>query len=604
MQSFDIKTLSRYPEKSGVYLMKDEKDRVLYVGKANNLKARLRQYFTKSGDDRAMIPYLIRCVRTIDVIVVPSERDALILESTLIKKHKPKYNALLKDDKRYMNIVLTKHPWPRLKMERHKKRSADIRNTFGPYTNAKVAREVLDLMNRIFPLRECSDEELSRRTRPCLLHGMKRCEAPCVNLCSKETYLDLVTKVRKLLSGKDQSIIESLKQEMQKAAENLLFEKAASLRDMIGKIEQILSKQYVDNSASRYSDVIGLYREADYLVIIKLLFREHRLIGSDHFTFSSVLSENPAVLETFFLQHYEKEEIPEEILVPIALENQNTLAAILSETRGKKVTINRPQKGEKTVLLRMALDNAKAVFHRDKDAKTIREKQLLVLQETLSLQDFPKTIACLDSSNIQGAYAASAVVVFVDGKKEPSLQRYFTIDTKGKPDDYASLKEALRRYTKKIEHFPDLLIIDGGKGHLNTALKVLEEENIAGVDVIGIAKEASLHTKGLTKEVIHRPFAKPLSLPKHSPSLFLLQKIRDETHRVVISFHRKKRSKSTIQTQLEEVPGIGPKKRTILLKSFGSVTGIKASLKEGTCKIEGISKKDIEALEAFFFKNA
>lgn len=604
MNLFDPKKLFRYPTKSGVYLMKDQKDRVLYVGKANNLRSRIRQYFQKSGDDRAMIPYLIQNTVEVDVIVVPTERDALLLESTLIKKHKPKYNALLKDDKRYMNIVLTKHTWPRLKMERHKKTSKDIRNTFGPYTNAKVAREVLDLMNRIFPLRECSDQELIRRTRPCLLHGMKRCLAPCVNLCSKDTYLSLVQSVRRLLLGKDQTILSTLKKEMEEAAENLLFEKAASIRDMMAKIEHILSKQHVDNSAAKNCDVIGFFQEANYAVITKLLFREHKLIGSESFTFDQVLSSKEEILETFLLQHYEKEEIPKEILLPFSLLSSTILQEILSDTLKKQVHLMIPQKGDKKALLQMAYENAEALFQKDKDAKAIREKTLLDMQEKLFLNKFPKKIACIDSSNIQGQYPVAAIVVFVDGKKEKTLQRYYSIEQKGAPDDYASLTEALTRFCKDRENLPDLLLIDGGKGHLSTAMNVLEKANIAGIDVIGLSKESSLHTKGLTREKVHLPFKKEILLPPHSPVLFLLQKIRDEAHRVAIGFHKKKRSKQTIQTLLDDVEGIGPKKRASLLRHFGSITQLQKFLKEDVDELllPGITKKDIQRLKAFFLK--
>ncbi|MEL7431404.1 MAG: excinuclease ABC subunit UvrC [Chlamydiota bacterium] len=605
MSSFDAKDLGRYPTKSGVYLMKDLKKRVLYVGKAKNLRTRIRQYFMKSGDDRAMIPYLIKNTDSIDVIVVPTERDALLLESTLIKQHQPKYNALLKDDKRYVNIVLTRHEWPRLTIERHRKKAKDIRNTFGPYTNARVAREVLDLMNQIFPLRECSDQELIRRTRPCLLHGIKRCAAPCVSLCSKESYLDLVHSVRKLLQGKDQTILDALKREMQAASEELLFEKAASIRDMIEKIEQILSKQHVDNSAAKNCDVLALYREADHAVVAKLLFREHKLIGSEHFPFSGVLSHTEEILEMFLLQHYEKEEIPKEIFLPEQLENASLLEEILTETLGKKVRITSPQKGDKKALVRMAYDNAEAIFKKDQTGRENRDLVLLQLQETLSLPSLPRKIACFDSSHTQGENPVAVAVVFVDGKKEKELQRYFSLEQKGAPDDYASLKEALTRYCKQTEDLPDLIIIDGGKGHLNVATRTLAENNIVGIAVIGLAKEASLHTKGMTREKVHRPYEEPILLPKHSPVLFLLQRIRDEAHRVAISFHQKKRSKSRIKSRLETIPGIGPKKRALLLKQYGSMARIEEALNKEDSSlftIKGITEKDLQNLREFFSK--
>ena len=602
--SFDPKILAKYPAKSGVYIMKDKTGHVLYVGKAKNLKARIRQYFLVRGDEREMVQYLIRNIAAIDTIIVPTEREALLLENNLIKKHKPKYNVLLKDDKTYVNIVLTRHEWPALKIMRGKKNPKEAKNTFGPYTNAKVARDVLDLMNRIFPLRECSDSELKNRTRPCLLHGIKRCIAPCVDKCTQTEYAEIVKAVRDLLLGKDKEILNVLKKKMDDASEKMLYEKAAHLRDMIGKIHQVLARQSVDNTAAKSCDVLGLYREADTVIIVKLIFRDYKLIGSEHYSFHQIISEDAEILESFILQHYgEKDGWPKEIFMPLTLPQKTLMEDVLYKNTKKKIHLFAPQKGEKKKLLEMAYTNAEALFKRDQDTRSLKEKMLLDLQETLHLNYFPRRIECFDSSNIQGADPVAALVVFENGEREKGSQRYFKIQKKGKPDDYASLREALfRHFTKAKEKnaFPDLLIVDGGRGHLNIALAVFEELDIASVDAIGVAKEASLHTKGLTQEKIFLPHEKdPIRINPHSPLIFLLQQIRDEAHRVAIGFHRKRREKSTIKTSLDSVPGIGPKKRKALLTHFGSAKRICEASEEDLLSLKGISKKDVQNLKSF-----
>ncbi|MEM8629032.1 MAG: excinuclease ABC subunit UvrC [Chlamydiota bacterium] len=599
---FNPKDLALYPVKSGVYLMKDSQACVLYVGKANNLRSRIRQYFRKSGDTRAMIPHLIEKVDAIDVIVVPTEREALLLENTLIKKHQPKYNALLKDDKRYVNIVLSKHAWPRLKIERHRKRTKDFRNTFGPYTNARAAREVLDMMNQIFALRECSDQELIRRTRPCLLHGIKRCIAPCMSSCKKEEYTRLVQSVRKLLQGRDTTILELLRQQMQDAAECLLFEKAASIRDMIGKIEHVLSKQHVNNREAKECDVWGISEKEGQAVLSKLLFREHQLVGLDHFHAPHMVADAPEFLETFLLEHYQEIEAPKEIFLPCMLPQQQALEELLMSGAQKNVSLFTPQRGEKKALVEMAEENATALLQRKEQTQEDLEQLLVQVQEALRLDHLPRRIVCFDSSSIQGAHQVAAAVVFIDGQKKAKEQRFFAIKDSVQ-DDYASLQEALTRYLAR-SLLPDLLIIDGGKGHLRVATAVLEKANIVGVDVVGISKEASLHTKGMTRETLHFPYRETMQLPKRSPVLFFLQKIRDEAHRVAIGFHRKKRAQNLTKSQLDRVPGIGPKKRTFLLKTYGSVKRIREELskdpKTFAKKHPMITEKDVQALDRFF----
>lgn len=600
---FNPSDLSKYPSSAGVYLMKDKDEKVLYIGKAKNIKTRLKQYFLEKGDEREMVQYLIQKIENIDTILVPTERDALILENNLIKKHQPRYNVLLKDDKTYVSLILTKHEWPALKIIRGKKRPKNAKYYFGPYTNAKVARQTLDLISRIFPLRECSDTELINRTRPCLLYDIKRCIAPCTQKCTKKEYDEVVTSVKDLLLGKDKKILKDFKSKMKTASDHLEFEKAAEYHRMIQQIEHIMSVQHVDNSGAENCDVLHIYREADAIMLVKLIFREYKLIGSEHFSFHQILSSDEEVFETFLMQHYHsKDHHPQEILLPLSIPQKATLEAILQKNTKKKIHILIPKKGKKMDLLSIAHQNAKSLFQREQDARSLKEKMLLDLQETLLLNRFPRKIECFDTSNIQGTNAVAAMVVFINGEKDKNAQRYFKI--KSEANDYAATKEVLLRHLTKAKEkndFADLLVIDGGKGHLNIAIQVLDELNIANIDVIGVAKEKSLHTFGVTQEKVFIPHEKnPISINPHSPLLFLLQKIRDEAHRVAIGFHRKRRAKTTIQTSIDLIPGIGPKKRKLLLTHFKSLKKLKEASREELENLKGLSKKDIDNLLSFF----
>jgi excinuclease ABC subunit C len=595
--SFDPKDLSLYPDQPGVYLMKNSAGLVLYVGKANSLRSRLKQYFGPSGDTREMVPYLMAQVERIDTIVALTEKDALLLENNLIKKHMPKYNVLLKDDKTFVSLVLTKHEWPMVRLVRYKGKPKDDGFYFGPYTNALAARQMYDLLLRLFPLRQCSDAELASRTRPCLLYDIKRCLAPCVGKCTEEEYGTLVAQAKKLLKGQDRQVIKDLEEQMEAASEDLQFEKADALLKMIRQLEEVATVQHVENPFAKDADVIGLYREADAVLIALLLFREGKLIASEHFSFHQIASNDEELLESFLLQNY-KTEAPLEILTPLELPQASLIQEILTENTGRKVDVAKPKIGKKKELLEMAFRNAQALFVREQDAKSLREKQLLDLQETLQLTRFPSRIECFDTSNSSNTDPVASLVRFVNGEKDPSGYRLFKVRQKG--DDYSAMKEVIRRHLireKEKGTFCDLLIVDGGKGQLNLALDILKELDIASVDVIGVAKEEARHDKGLTQEKIFVPHrAEPFLIHPRSPLLFLLQRIRDEAHRKAIQFHRKKRSERTISSALDEVKGIGPVKKQKLLKRFGSVKAIQAATDVELEEI--LSKKEVAKIRA------
>jgi excinuclease ABC subunit C len=602
--TFDPDSLALYPIEPGVYLMKDHKDRIIYIGKAKNLRQRLKQYFIPGRDKRAMIPLLIEKITAIDTIIVPDEKQALLLENTLIKKHKPHYNVLLKDDKTYISLMINNdHPWPKISIVRCFGKQPKKGLYFGPYTSAYSARQVFDLMARIFPLRQCSDEELARRTRPCVLYAIKRCIAPCTNKCTKEEYHSLVDNAIKFLKGQDKYVLKELYREMEEASDKLEFERAASLLRTIRQIEAITqSRQLTVHSSSPHCDIFGIYREGDECTLSQLFIREGKLSGSKHYNFSDLLADDSELLESFLLQHYDLE-IPPEIILPHSLENSELITEILSERASKNIALLIPQKGEKKKLVKLAEDNARSIFTREKDHKEIKEHLLLEMQETLKLTRFPRRIECFDISNISGTNPVGSMVAFTEGEKDKKRYRLFKIKDIAPGDDYKAMHEMITRRlirAKEEEDLPDLIIVDGGKGHLNIVLEIFKELDIASVDAISLAKEKALHTKGMTQERVFIPDQKdPISFDPRSPLLFFLQTIRDESHRTALAFHKKRRTKETIKTSLETIPGIGPTKTKRLLTHFGSLKRIKEATAAELAQVKGLTQKDIAALLDF-----
>jgi len=584
--------------------MKNKKGAVLYVGKAKNLRQRLRQYFVSGGDGREMVPYLIVQVESIDTIIVSSEKEALLLENNLIKQHRPKYNALLKDDKSYIALKVNhKHRWPMLKLVRYRGKAEPDGLYFGPYTNAYAARQTLDLLQKLFPLRQCSDQELVRRTRPCILYDMKRCIAPCVEKCTKAEYDKYVEKTVRFLRGQDKEVIRELYAEMENFAENLEFERAGATLKTIRQIEKTVEGQLVDKPLGGDADAMGIYRQGEEVIISQLLFRDGRLVGCRHYDFVKIAQDDVELFESFLLQHYTQlSDLPHEILLPVDV--NPTLAEILSTDRSRKVSVYSPQRGNKKSLVKMAVLNAEATFQKEKDEETIREKRLLEMQERFRLTRYPRRIECFDTSNIAGSEPVAALVAFTDGIKDSSRYRKYKVKSTEVPDDYGAMMEVLtRRYkrAKEENNLPDLLIVDGGKGQLNVALKVMSDLNVISVDVISLAKEQGRHDKGMTAEQVFLPNVKdPILLKKTSPVLFLLQQIRDEAHRFAITFHRKRRSKKMLQSALDEIPGIGPAKKKALLRYFGSVKKIKLASIEELEQVVGISFSNAKTIHEYF----
>lgn len=493
--------ISSFPTDPGVYLMKGKGGDVLYVGKAKNLRARLKQYFAPGGDGRPMIPYLIPKVTQIQTITVLSEKEALLLENNLIKEYRPKYNALLKDDKSYIALKVTqKSQWPTVQLVRYRGKPEADGLYFGPYTSAYAARGTLDLLQKLFPLRQCSDQEFIRRTRPCILYDMKRCVAPCVGRCTKGEYDQIVDKTVRFLKGQDRAVVKELYQEMETASEALEFEKAAAILQTIRQIEKTIEQQNVDKPLGGDADALAIFRQGDEVVLSQLFIRNGKLMGSRHYHFSAIAEDDQELLESFMMQHYVLlEELPHEILLPVEIGDAEAVEEVLSTGKRRKVKVVSPQRGDKRALIDMAYLNAENEFKQVKDEKAIRERTLLEMQEKFKLSRYPKRIECFDNSNIMGSEPVSAMVVFTDGLKEGSRYRKYKVKTVEGPDDYATMYEVLvRRYKRAKEEndLPDLLIVDGGKGHLNIALKALADLDIINVNVIGVAKEEGRHDKG------------------------------------------------------------------------------------------------------------
>ncbi len=600
--TISYKQLDTFPTQPGVYLMKDASGTVIYVGKAKVLKNRIKQYFS-GHDGRAMIPFLVKETAHIDTIVVPSEKEALLLENTLIKKHQPKFNAILKDDKTFISLMINQnHPWPRLTLVRSKEKSEKEGLYFGPYTSAYAARQTYELLTGLFPLRQCSDEEIKRRVRPCLLYSIKKCCAPCVNKCTKEEYSRYVKETIRFLKGQDKEIVRDLKKEMEAASEALQYEKAASLLKTIRQLEHVSqADQVVAKLSGKDTDAINLFRGGDEVTLVKLEFRGGKLISSSHFSFSKVLEEDEELISSFLLQHYKlASTFPQEILLPITLSQTAAIEEILEDIAPHKIALLTPQKGDKRTLIELALENAKVIFHQEKDSHALSEKLLLDLQDIVKLSRFPKRIECFDTSNLSGTEPVASMIAFTNGRKDTKRYRLYKVKTVPKGDDYGAMREVLMRRlsrAKQENDLPDLIIVDGGKGQLNLALEVFQTLDIASVDVIALAKQDARHDRGMTEEKIYLPHCHdPINLNPRSSLLFLLQTIRDEAHRKAITFQRQRRKKKTIKSALEKIPGIGPIKQRRLLQHFGSFAKVLSATPDELRSVKGITEKDIETL--------
>ncbi len=581
------------PQRPGVYLFKDADGEVLYVGKAGNLRARVRQYLT-GQDERFMVRFLVAAAQDVDVVLTDTEKEALILENTLIKQHRPPYNVKLRDDKNFLHITIDKRrSWPRFELVRSIQ--ADGSATFGPYSSAQRARRTLEFLQRSFPLRTCSDSVLASRSRPCLLHQMGRCVAPCVEgLTDEATYEALVDEAILLLQGKRGELIERLRSRMMVAAEALEFEEAARLRDLASEIEQTLERQKVVDPRLADRDVWGVFQEGDLGAVAVLPMRGGMLMEPWFLDLRGETGELPELMSSWVNAAYSGGFVPPEILLPSAPRGIEALEEVLGERRGGRVHLRLPQRGDKVRLLELAQANARDRFRRKTDAAERKARTLEELARIVGLDLPPVRIECVDNSNIQGEHPVASCVVFVDAAPSKKDYRHYKIKTVVGADDYASMAEVLgRRFRRAADEgvFPDLLVVDGGKGQLGVALEVLRELGFEDQAVIGLAKPRTERRRGefdAVDKIILPGHPDPVRLPDNSPALNLLRYIRDESHRFAITFHRKLRRKSTLRSKLDGIPGVGASRRKALLTHFGSLKKVTAATAEELAEVPGI----------------
>ena len=614
--------LARVPTDPGVYLMKDRKGRIIYVGKATNLKARVRSYFNRT-DTRDFVPLLGRILGDIETVVVNNEKEALLLENNLIKQHQPRFNVKLADDKNFLVLRLDpKARYPRLEVTR--RLGQDGAKYFGPYHSATSCRATLAVVNRHFKLRTCTDHVLNSRKRPCLQYQIKRCDAPCVFPIANEEYAKQVQDVSLFLEGKDDELLKRLTGRMREAAAAEQYEIAGAVRDQIKALEKTLEEQRVVSADMRDQDVFGLYREGEFVEIVVLSVRNGKLLGRRNFSLKGQEFPTQEILSSFVSLYYDLGAfVPDEVLLPEAVEDVAAKAEWLSEKRDARrgVDVLVPQRGPRHDLVVLAQKNAASSFVTRRDKSRDAEAALEKLQQRLSLKRLPRRIECFDISHIQGTATVASMVVFLDG--EPAKGEYRTFKVKSATnDDFASMYEVLSRRFRRSKGAegqqgappqpkktgwvtPDLLVIDGGKGQLSTAAAALRDAQIDlgmnGMDVVALAKEREDDKGEKQPDRVFRLNAKdPMKLRPNSAELFLLSRIRDEAHRFAVTFHKKLRRRRTLRSALEDVPGVGQKRKRELLKHFGSLKNVRAAGVEELLRAPGMSRAAAEAVVRYF----
>lgn len=613
--------LKNLPNKPGVYLMKNSLGEVIYVGKAKILKNRVKSYFQNSKNHSEKVKVLVKNIAEFEYIVTDSEMEALILECNLIKKYSPKYNILLKDDKFYPFIKITiKDDFPRVFVTRNFSR--DGSKYFGPYTNGTAVYETIDLIYKIFPLRTCklSIKENGESIRPCLNYHIKKCLGPCGGHISKDEYGKMINEIIDILSGKDTYVTKMLKTEMENAAENLEFEKAASLRDKILSIEAIVEKQKIFKTMEGDEDFINIDQDEKDSCIQVFFSRDGKILGREHFIFENTANESIAeILEEFIASFYGgTAKIPKTIFVP-EINEVDLMEEYLTIKRGSKVWIKVPKKGQKKDMLEMVKNNARITLEKFKDKylkdKEINKISLQELQSLLELDEWPNRIESYDISNIQGVDSVGTMVVFEEGRAKNSDYRRFKIKTVKGANDYDSMREILtRRFNHGLEeikaiqerniklsagkfsNFPDLIMMDGGKGQVNVALEVLESLNI-DIPVCGLVKDDKHQTRGIVYN------NDELIINRSSNLMQLIRRIQDEVHRFAITYHRSLRDKRTLHSILDDIPNVGEKRRRALLMKFGSVENIKKAKIEELLEVPSIDKKSAESIYSYFNGN-
>ncbi len=617
--AFDVEAeLKKLPAKPGVYLMHDGRDEIIYVGKAISLKNRVRQYFQSSRNKTSKIEQMVERIARFEYIVTDSELEALVLECNLIKEHRPRYNTMLKDGKTYPYIKATiQEDYPRLLFSRELKK--DKSRYFGPYTNAKAVKESLDLMHKLYRIRTCS-RSLPKdigKGRPCLNYHIKQCSAPCQGYISKEEYQKNFACALEFLNGNYAPLLKELEEKMLEASDSMDFEKAIEYRDALDSVKQVAQKQKITSYGLEDRDIIAMAKDSQDAVVQVFFVREGRLIGRDHFHLSIAAAEDDRqILTSFVTQFYAGTPfIPRELLVQFPLEDEEVISQWMSAKRGQKVRLISPKKGEKERLVELAAKNAKLVLDQDKE-KIKREELRTIgaMNQIGSWLGLPglRRIEAFDISNTGGFSSVGSMIVYEDGKPKTSDYRKFRIQTVQGPNDYASMEEVLtRRFTHGMEEekalkekgmelshgsfnrFPDLIMMDGGRGQVNIALGVMEKLSLS-IPVCGMVKDDNHRTRGLYYHNVEIP------IDKHSEGFRLITRIQDEAHRFAIEYHRSLRSKTQVRSILDEIPGIGPARRKALMKHFKSQEAVREASVEELAAAPQMNRRAAEEVYKFF----
>lgn len=614
--------LKKLPSQPGVYIMHDEKDEIIYVGKAISLKNRVRQYFQSSRNKTAKIEQMVSRIARFEYIITDSELEALVLECNLIKEHQPRYNTMLKDDKAYPYIKVTVgEDFPRVMFARTMKK--DKSRYFGPYTSAGAVKDTIDLIHKLYKIRTCS-RSLPRDTgkeRPCLNYHIKQCDAPCQAYISKEEYGQNVAQALEFLNGHYDRLLNTLQEKMMEASDNMEFEKAIEYRDLLDSVKKVAQKQKITSSSMEDRDVIAMAKDERDAVVQVFFVREGKLIGRDHFHLTVGLDEGKSqILTSFVKQFYAGTPfMPKELWVQEELEGSELIAQWLSTKKGQKVRIVVPKKGDKERLVELAQKNAKMVLDQDKD-KIKREELRTIgavsqIAGMIGLTDV-KRIEAFDISNISGYESVGSMIVYEDGKPKRSDYRKFKIRTVQGPNDYASMKEVLtRRFEHGLEEmrklqekgvekqfgsftrFPDLLMMDGGRGQVNIALEVMGELGL-DIPVCGMVKDDYHRTRGLYYQNVEIP------IDRHSEGFRLITRIQDEAHRFAIEYHRSLRGKDQVKSLLDDISGIGDTRRKALMRHFKSMDAIRDASVEELANVPGMNRKAAESVYTFFWKTS
>ena len=602
------------PVEPGVYLFRDAAGVVLYVGKAQSLRARVRSYFNRGGDGRLRMEFLLPRIADLEVVVTGSAKEALLLENQLIKKHKPRFNVRLRDDKNYLGLRLDpaqKHP--RFTETRRFLRDGAV--YFGPYTSSKSLRRTLSSLQRIFPLRTCSDgvfKSYQRQGRPCIEHAVGRCAGPCCGLIDDAGYAELVDGAVRFMKGQAGELVRELRVRMQQAADGERFEEAGRLRDRIESIERTVERQAMVSTRFADRDVFGIAREGRRLEIEVLYVRQGKIMGGNVFSFSEVRIDDADALDSFLAQFYAGDrDLPRELLLPFPVECAGALESLWRERAGRGVRLTVPQRGEGRRLADMARHNAElALAERSRREKSAQES-LEDVAELLGLPVPPSRIECYDTSHLQGSLHVASRVVLLEGEPHKNGYRRYKLHEAEPGDDYGALREVLGRRLAKLDQdpAPELLVLDGGKGQLNAVLALLRDMQIEGIPCIALAKERDEESPsrrvkrhgGAKRERIFLPGVKdPLTPLPDSPGLLLLQRIRDESHRFAIRYHRDLRARLQTRSILDELPGIGPVKRRALLRVLGSLERVRSAGVDEIAAVPKLSRADAERIARFF----